>query len=60
MKSDFIDHRQHHPDGNDQLKSLIEFNLKLPDESHKNYLKAFIYYSQVRMLITLMGTMNKY
>lgn len=45
--SQFMDHRQHLPGGNDKLKFLIESRLKLPSESNENYYKAYIYYSQV-------------
>ncbi|KAJ8925684.1 hypothetical protein NQ315_009531 [Exocentrus adspersus] len=47
IDSDFLDHRQHHPLGNMEIKSLIDFQFTLPDEKSKNYNKAFIYYSQI-------------
>ncbi|XP_072403176.1 beta-mannosidase-like [Diabrotica undecimpunctata] len=51
INSAFMDHRQHHPQGNEQMKALIEFNLKLPDQSHQNYSKAFIYYLQIAQAV---------
>ena len=51
INSDFMKHRQHHPDGNDPLKNLIEFQLELPSEDNEYYDEALIYYTQVRSRI---------
>jgi beta-mannosidase len=48
INSDLMNHRQHHPDGNDPLKKLTEFQLELPSEDNEFYDEAFIYYTQVR------------
>lgn len=45
--SDWMNNRQHHPNGNDQMKGLIERQFKLPSENSSNYYKAFIFYNQV-------------
>lgn len=45
--SEFLVHRQHHPAGYEEMKSLIGAVLNMPDESRENYYKAFIFYSQV-------------
>ncbi|KAG5896412.1 hypothetical protein JTB14_022495 [Gonioctena quinquepunctata] len=45
--STFLDHRQHHPLGDPQMKSLTEMNLNLPDESSSKYSEAYIYYGQI-------------
>ncbi|XP_063918754.1 beta-mannosidase-like [Zophobas morio] len=47
INSDFMKHRQHHPDGNDPLKNLIEFQLELPSENNEYYDEALIYYTQI-------------
>ncbi|KAH0822208.1 hypothetical protein GEV33_000583 [Tenebrio molitor] len=47
INSDFMNHRQHHPDGNDPLKKLTEFQLELPSEDNEFYDEAFIYYTQI-------------
>ncbi|XP_060536178.1 beta-mannosidase [Cylas formicarius] len=47
ITSDFMDHRQHHPDGNNEMKLLIDLNLQLPSDSSENYYKAYIFYSQI-------------
>lgn len=45
--SDFMQHIQHHPGGNLEIKLLIDYNLQLPNETNENYYRAFIYYNQV-------------
>ncbi|XP_044264654.1 beta-mannosidase-like [Tribolium madens] len=45
--SAFMDYRQHHPGGNDENVNLIELQMRLPDPSSENYVKAFIYFSQI-------------
>ncbi|EFA06933.2 Beta-mannosidase-like Protein [Tribolium castaneum] len=45
--SAFMDYRQHHPGGNDQNVDLIELQMQLPDPESENYVKAFIYFSQI-------------
>ncbi|CAH0550626.1 unnamed protein product [Brassicogethes aeneus] len=47
LSSAFMDHIQHHPVGNIEMKTLIDYQLKLPDKNHPNYTRAFIYYSQI-------------
>lgn len=47
LKSDFMNYRQHHPQGNTQLMNLIAQQFTLPNVSSPNYDLAIIYYSQV-------------
>lgn len=49
--SDFLQHRQHLPAGNSYLKLLIAYELKLPNENSSNYFEAFIFYTQVSIII---------
>lgn len=40
--------RQHHSGGDEQMKQLIDYVLKLPNETSADYYKAYIFYSQVK------------
>uniref|UniRef100_V5GTZ4 Beta-mannosidase B n=1 Tax=Anoplophora glabripennis TaxID=217634 RepID=V5GTZ4_ANOGL len=53
INSEFMDHRQHHPVGNSELKSLISHQFTLPNENSENYYKAFIYYSQIVQAVSI-------
>lgn len=43
--SAFLSGRQHHPDGFDQMDSLIGYQLNVPNDTN---VKGYIYYSQVK------------
>ncbi|KAJ8985911.1 hypothetical protein NQ317_010668 [Molorchus minor] len=53
LNGEFMDHRQHHPSGNLQMKLLVDFQFSLPSESSPNYYKAFIYYSQILSALSI-------
>ncbi|KAF7271446.1 hypothetical protein GWI33_015668 [Rhynchophorus ferrugineus] len=47
INSAFMDYRQHHPQGNDQMQDLILQKLNIPSKDSQFYTSAFIYLSQV-------------
>lgn len=44
---EIIDHRQHFPFGSAPITLLIMKHLPLPDETSPDYVKAFVYFSQI-------------
>ncbi|KAF5275066.1 hypothetical protein FQA39_LY07003 [Lamprigera yunnana] len=47
ISSEFLEKRQHLPQGFDKMTLLINYRLMLPDVAHKDYYKAYFYYSQI-------------
>ncbi|XP_057669222.1 beta-mannosidase-like isoform X1 [Diorhabda carinulata] len=47
INSIFMNHRQHHPLGNLELKALLLYFFAVPEESNKYFNEAFIYYTQI-------------
>ncbi|GJQ66746.1 hypothetical protein Trydic_g4686 [Trypoxylus dichotomus] len=45
--SAFLQHRQHHPNGNMEMKLLISLHFQLPEKTSTAFYKAFTYYSQI-------------
>ncbi|KAH1001112.1 hypothetical protein HUJ04_013364 [Dendroctonus ponderosae] len=47
LTSEFMDWRQHHPLGNEEIELLISENLQLPDSESEHFSSAFFYLSQI-------------
>ncbi|KAH1006300.1 hypothetical protein HUJ05_007047 [Dendroctonus ponderosae] len=47
LTSEFMDWRQHHPLGNEEIALLISENLQLPDSESEHFSSAFFYLSQI-------------
>lgn len=47
ITSEFMNHRQHHPNGNNENLNLISQQVQLPDQTSENYAKAVVYFSQI-------------
>lgn len=56
--SKFLNSRQHQPLGYTYMRSLINFQLRLPKQDSPNYLNALIYYSQVTKFLFFYDNSN--
>lgn len=53
INSIFMNHRQHHPLGNLELKALLLYFFDVPQESNKYFDEAFIYYTQIAQALAV-------
>ncbi|KAK6639866.1 hypothetical protein RUM43_008141 [Polyplax serrata] len=61
LQSEFTKKRQHLPGGNDYLRDLIGYQLKLPeDDGSDEFYKIFIYYSQIIQAMSTKTETEKY
>jgi beta-mannosidase len=54
MMSTFIDHRQHHPEGNNEMRLEIKQHLQLRDnETQEEEFPTFIYFAQINQAMSI-------